>query len=1248
MKRKRVILSIIMSFLMVFCFSAPFAAAGTADGSVTNSGTTNDISVSSTGAIYLNGSRGSDSNDGSTPETAVKTFEKAKALATSDQSITTIYVSGKTSLSGDVSLEGTNAVIKRYKSYYDFMFDIDNATVTMHDITIDGNSEEATQTIASMIWVTNGSTLNINEGTVLQNNKFYDYGEIYYDSAGGALRADDSTVNMSAGVIQNNSACIGGGVSLSHATMNMTGGTIQNNTATNTSYKGLDGSGCGGGICAWTINYTYGAGGTTTINLSGGTIDNNTSEGSGGGISLGDQNVSDKAVLNMTGGTISNNTSHDCGGGIFVQASGTGQQAIANISAGKIIDNHMVGGGRQNPTFGGGGIYVNGYSPTYTTIANGELHLTNAIITDNSAEIAGGGYAACPVTKTHIYVKNGVALAENTAPVAKDLYILASTAYGIHSGDPTYTIADSMLGGAPYNWKNEEGNEVDHSRLEGTLNGFSQEELKLHTDQKVDSSAEDLAKVWITGNTSTTRGGGVGSNGTVYMGEYDTTSMNVDKQWDDNNNADQARPDKVKIELYRTIEGSTADPIYVSYSTMTPDKDGNWKLAFTNLPKADADGNTYIYTVKESNVDGYAGTVTGDQNTGYTVTNSPAVDIAGTKTWDDQDDQDGIRPDSITIDLFADGAKIDSRKVTSKDDWAYAFNDLPKYDNNDGHQIEYTIAEEAVDNYTTTYDGYNITNKYVPKKTSINVSKSWLDGDNADKDRPDSVTIHLLANGEDTGKTLTLNEANKWAGSFTDLPVNKAGEKIEYTITEDSADHYQAAIDGNADDGFTITNTDTTKIKVTGTKTWDDQDDQDGIRPDSITVNLLADGTKIDSKKVTSKDDWAYAFNDLPKFDSKDGHQIAYTITEDAVDNYSTSYDGNDITNEYTPGKTSVTVSKSWLDGDNAGKDRPDSVTIHLLANGEDTGNTLTLNEKNQWTGSFTDLPINKAGEKIEYTIKEDAVDHYKSDISGNADDGFTITNTNTTTTEVTGTKTWDDQDDQDGIRPDSITVNLLADGTRIDSKQVTSKDDWAYEFNDLPRFDSKDGHQIVYTVTEEAVDKYSTSYDGNNITNKYTPVKTEISVLKVWNDKNDKDGVRPDSVTVHLFADGKDTGRTLELNASNDWKGTFKDLAVNNDGKAITYTVTETPVAKYTTYITGSAAEGFKITNIHEVTTPPTNPKKPPTTTTTTTKTTTYSQPNPSSPKTGDPTDMNIYLVIMAIAGAAAAFGSIRKRSAR
>ncbi|MCD0027789.1 Cna B-type domain-containing protein, partial [Streptococcus agalactiae] len=82
----------------------------------------------------------------------------------------------------------------------------------------------------------------------------------------------------------------------------------------------------------------------------------------------------------------------------------------------------------------------------------------------------------------------------------------------------------------------------------------------------------------------------------------------------------------------------------------------------------------------------------------------------------------------------------------------------------------------------------------------------------------------------------------------------------------------------------------------------------DGLRPTSIKVNLLANGTVINSQTVTAGDDWSYSFTDLPKY--ANGSEIVYTVTEDAVADYTTTYDGYNITNSYTPGKTSITVTK--------------------------------------------------------------------------------------------------------------------------------------------------------------------------------------------------------------------------------------------------------------------------------------------------------------------------------------------------
>ncbi|MGC8140737.1 Cna B-type domain-containing protein, partial [Salmonella enterica] len=77
------------------------------------------------------------------------------------------------------------------------------------------------------------------------------------------------------------------------------------------------------------------------------------------------------------------------------------------------------------------------------------------------------------------------------------------------------------------------------------------------------------------------------------------------------------------------------------------------------------------------------------------------------------------------------------------------------------------------------------------------------------------------ADGTDTGKTVTLNEANSWADTFSGLDKYKAdGTEIVYTVKEDDVPNYTGAITGDATTGFTITNTNTEKVNVPVKKEW--------------------------------------------------------------------------------------------------------------------------------------------------------------------------------------------------------------------------------------------------------------------------------------------------------------------------------------------------------------------------------------------------------------------------------------------
>ncbi|WP_150262857.1 Cna B-type domain-containing protein, partial [Parvimonas micra] len=334
------------------------------------------------------------------------------------------------------------------------------------------------------------------------------------------------------------------------------------------------------------------------------------------------------------------------------------------------------------------------------------------------------------------------------------------------------------------------------------------------------------------------------------------------------------------------------------------------------------------------------------------------------------------------------------------------------------------------------------------------------------------------------------------------------------------------------------------------------------------------------SKKVTKADGWKWKFENLDKYEN--GKEINYTITEEKVEGYTTEVKGYDVKNSYTPGKTSLQVTKAWEDKNDQDGVRPNSVTIKLLADGVETGKELVLTKANNWTGSFTDLDEYKDGKKIVYTIKEETVGNgYISVVTKTGENTFIVTNTREPEkTFVEGAKTWNDKDNQDGKRPTEITINLLKNGTKIASKKVTKADGWKWKFENLDKYEN--GKEINYTIAEEKVEGYTTEVKGYDVKNSYTPGKTSLQVTKAWEDKNDQDGKRPNSITVRLIADGVPTDKTLTLTKANNWTGSFTDLDEYKDGKKIVYTIKEEPVGNgYKSVITGNEKEGFVVTNV-------------------------------------------------------------------
>ena len=90
---------------------------------------------------------------------------------------------------------------------------------------------------------------------------------------------------------------------------------------------------------------------------------------------------------------------------------------------------------------------------------------------------------------------------------------------------------------------------------------------------------------------------------------------------------------------------------------------------------------------------------------------------------------------------------------------------------------------------------------FASDSTTLTGSVIWIDNDNAAGRRPKSVLVHLLADGQDTGISVTVDEAMGWKYSFENLPRFKDGKEIIYSVREDEVEGYS-----NQAEGMNVTN----------------------------------------------------------------------------------------------------------------------------------------------------------------------------------------------------------------------------------------------------------------------------------------------------------------------------------------------------------------------------------------------------------------------------------------------------------
>ncbi len=363
------------------------------------------------------------------------------------------------------------------------------------------------------------------------------------------------------------------------------------------------------------------------------------------------------------------------------------------------------------------------------------------------------------------------------------------------------------------------------------------------------------------------------------------------------------------------------------------------------------------------------------------------------------------------------------------------------------------------------------------------------------------------------------------------------------------------------------------------------------------------------------------------------GMTIRYDVYLDKIPAINTSYKNNATmtAKEIKEQNKVADVLYQFLDGDFNGEKY--SFTIHkkgengqalagavFAVTADDTGEQVgTITTDENGVGTITGLikqayTVQEIQAPTGYVLSEEPIKISKDDFGNDLAISRDLVNQKEKTS-VSGQKTWNDNDNQDGKRPSKITVDLLANGVKVASKKVKpdAAGTWAYHFDNLDVVDDA-GKVIAYTVSEEPVEGYETTIEGTNITNTRTPEVTEVAVKKIWDDADNKDGLRPEKITVRLLADGQEVA-VKEITATDNWQASFTNLPVYKEGKKIAYAITEDPVAGYITNI-----DGFTVTNRHTPpTTPPTTPPSTPPTTPPTTPPSIPEKPEtPTTPKEG------------------------------
>ena len=597
------------------------------------------------------------------------------------------------------------------------------------------------------------------------------------------------------------------------------------------------------------------------------------------------------------------------------------------------------------------------------------------------------------------------------------------------------------------------------------------------------------------------------------------------------------------------------------------------------------------------------------------------TDVKVNLVWEDDYNDDGLRPEEVRVALIADGVQTDTDLLLSAANlWSGSFMDLPLRDSDTEELIAYTVSVPDTEVITgedgiTTYlaevssseedeNAWTITLSHTPHMKEFSCRVTFDDQNNQDGKRPDTTRIVLTSSAGDYGY---FDVGSEYTGEFMFESRNAVqnGEEVQFQIGSEAVPGYEFTLtegepeyieeDYTIREHYVITFSRVPeKTSLSGSIVWIDdleetgeseeteaagetaETEEPGERPEKVIVRLMADGEEITQIEVSEP--WTFAFDDLDRY--SEGALIQYDVTQDPVEKYTlqrvhsegtyTFLNTKESEEDEEPATIDVSVQVEYDDADNQDGIRPDSVTLLLRGSAEEEqseqieqNDSFEQNEQNDeseqieqsdeieqtadeesgWSAVFSDIPENGV---YYVTLPSDGAitgtdgpGTYRYEVTGNQAEGFTVLLTHTPeTVALSGFINWEDGDDREGKRPDEVTVRLqkegeeadVSDGSQseadiptVDSQPDDSQpeadiptvdsqpDDsqpadrytvtarsiegWKWSFEDVPKYE--DGQEILYTVSQDAIDDYATTVDGEEIINTYAaPSFTTHSLL--------------------------------------------------------------------------------------------------------------------------------------------------------